>query len=47
MQNDPIDFAEALGEQYEFKEVLGRGAFATVVRAIERKSLNECAVKVS
>lgn len=40
------EIEDGLSELYEFKEVIGKGAFATVVRAIERKTQQECAVKV-
>lgn len=35
-----------LADYFEFKEIIGKGAFATVVRAIDKRDGQECAVKV-
>ena len=41
-----FDYYESLADYFEFKEIIGKGAFATVVRAIDKRDGQECAVKV-
>jgi serine/threonine protein kinase len=40
-----MEDSEAVGEEFELKEILGRGAFSVVYRAIRKTDGEEVAIK--